>query len=96
VTLVVDRFTRIDPDARLVVAEGGTALPYDFLVIATGSRNSRRMCRGWTTSTAAGSSSASAACPTAARRRRRGTIARRIYIPAPPFAISTALRCWPT
>jgi sulfide:quinone oxidoreductase len=39
VNLVVDRFTRIDPDARLVVADGGTALPYDFLVIATGSRN---------------------------------------------------------
>jgi sulfide:quinone oxidoreductase len=39
VNLIVDDFTRIDPDRRLVVAEGGTALPYDFLVIATGSRN---------------------------------------------------------
>jgi sulfide:quinone oxidoreductase len=39
VNLIVDRFTRIDADRRLVVAEGGTALPFDYLVIATGSRN---------------------------------------------------------
>ncbi|MEU6352327.1 FAD-dependent oxidoreductase [Streptomyces sp. NPDC047072] len=32
------RATRLDPDARLVHVEGGTELPYDKLVIATGAR----------------------------------------------------------
>jgi sulfide:quinone oxidoreductase len=39
VNLIVDEFTEIDPSARLVKASGGTTLPYDYLVIATGSRN---------------------------------------------------------
>jgi sulfide:quinone oxidoreductase len=39
VNLVVDQFTHIDPAKRQVIAAGGTVLPYDFLVIATGSRN---------------------------------------------------------
>jgi sulfide:quinone oxidoreductase len=39
VELVVDEFTRIDPDKRQVVAANGAALPYDFLVVATGARN---------------------------------------------------------
>lgn len=39
INLAVDDFTRIDPDRRLVVADSGTALHYDYLVIATGSRN---------------------------------------------------------
>jgi sulfide:quinone oxidoreductase len=39
VNLIVDEFTAIDTDARRAVATGGTTLPYDYLVIATGSRN---------------------------------------------------------
>jgi sulfide:quinone oxidoreductase len=39
VSLMVDNFSRIDLDARRVVADSGTALHYDYLVIATGSRN---------------------------------------------------------
>lgn len=39
INLVVDDFTRIDAARRLVVAGDGAALPYDYLVVATGSRN---------------------------------------------------------
>ena len=39
VALMVDNFTRIDLDARRIVADSGTALHYDYLLIATGSRN---------------------------------------------------------
>jgi sulfide:quinone oxidoreductase len=39
VNLIVDTFTRIDVEGQRVIAEGGTVLPYDYLVIATGSRN---------------------------------------------------------
>jgi sulfide:quinone oxidoreductase len=39
VNLVVDDFNRIDLEKKRVVAESGTVLSYDFLVIATGSRN---------------------------------------------------------
>lgn len=37
--LVRKEFTHIDPERRRLVAEDGEALDYDFLVIATGSRN---------------------------------------------------------
>lgn len=39
VNLVVDNFNRIDLEKKRIVAESGTALSYDFLVIAAGSRN---------------------------------------------------------
>lgn len=39
VNLVIDDFTRIDTEKRQIVAEGGTVLPWDYLVVATGSRN---------------------------------------------------------
>ncbi|HVB64527.1 MAG TPA: FAD/NAD(P)-binding oxidoreductase [Nitrolancea sp.] len=39
VNLVIDDFSRIDLENRRIVADSGTALSYDFLVIATGSRN---------------------------------------------------------
>lgn len=39
VNLIVDEFTNIDIEERRLVAAGGTVLPYDYLVIATGSRN---------------------------------------------------------
>jgi sulfide:quinone oxidoreductase len=38
VSLVVDRATRVDPAARKVQLESGRTLPYDQLVLATGSR----------------------------------------------------------
>lgn len=38
VTLVVDRATRVDPVARKVRLESGRTLPYDQLLLATGSR----------------------------------------------------------
>jgi sulfide:quinone oxidoreductase len=39
VNLVIDNFSRIDLENKRIVADSGTALSYDFLVIATGSRN---------------------------------------------------------
>jgi len=39
INLIVDDFTRIDPERHLIVADDGAALPYDYLVVATGSRN---------------------------------------------------------
>ncbi|RIK36028.1 MAG: pyridine nucleotide-disulfide oxidoreductase [Chloroflexi bacterium] len=39
VNLIVEDFSRIDMERRLLVAESGAALPFDYLVIATGSRN---------------------------------------------------------
>jgi sulfide:quinone oxidoreductase len=40
VNLLVDDFTHIDLERRQLVATGGTTLPFDYLVVATGSRNS--------------------------------------------------------
>lgn len=37
--LMVHDFSRIDAEKRLIVSDDGTVLPFDFLVIATGSRN---------------------------------------------------------
>ncbi len=39
VNLVIDNFSRIDLEKKQVVADSGTVLSYDYLVIATGSRN---------------------------------------------------------
>ena len=38
VALLVDSAVRVDPNARTVVMASGAALPYDYLVLATGSR----------------------------------------------------------
>jgi len=38
VSLIVDRAVRVDVAARTVVLEGGAIIPYDYLVLATGSR----------------------------------------------------------
>lgn len=39
VNLVIDNFSRIDLEKKRIVADSGTVLSYDFLVLATGSRN---------------------------------------------------------
>ncbi|MFH0947032.1 MAG: FAD-dependent oxidoreductase [Planctomycetota bacterium] len=38
VQLQVERAAGIDPDARIIELEGGSKMPFDFLVLATGSR----------------------------------------------------------
>src|ERR687898_1393760 len=38
VGLMVDRAVRVDTCARTIVLESGATLPYDYLVLATGSR----------------------------------------------------------
>lgn len=47
VGLVVDEATRIDPTAQTVTLARGGALPYDYLVIATGSRLDRAAVPGY-------------------------------------------------
>jgi sulfide:quinone oxidoreductase len=47
VSLIVDEATRIDPIAQTVTLARGGALPYDYLVIATGSRLDRAAVPGY-------------------------------------------------
>lgn len=47
VELVIDDVTRVDPIARSVTLQRGGALPYDFLVVATGSRLDRDAVLGF-------------------------------------------------